>query len=463
MKRNYDFIVIGGGSAGYAAASKVCKGNRSVAIVDGAEDLGGLCILRGCMPSKILIYISEVLHQANRGHLFGLEIPSAKADMSAVAKRKKHIIEEFTSYRVSQLQSDQFDLYRSQAKFVDERTIILADGRKLTAEGFLVSTGSIIYTPPLPGLDSVADLTSDEVLDLDQLPKSVVVLGGGIVACELVQFLCRMGSEVTQIQRSPRILKEASTDSASVIMRAFRDEGIRLYTRTQIEEVGPCESGIQVRFDHNGVSRTVVADQLFNALGRIPNTGDLDLGKARVRRRPSGHIKCNDFQQTTNPRIYAAGDCTGPHEIVHIAILQAEVAAAHFLGDSLDPVNYEHLTKILFTDPQVATVGVSVKELERQETSFLSAHYPFDDHGKSILMEAPYGYVKVWASPESGKIFGAECVGKDAGELIHSLAVGVSMQATVFDLLKTHWYHPTLSEIWSYPLEEIAEKIKSGS
>ena len=461
MRGNYDFIVIGGGSAGYAAASTVRKGNRSVAIVDGAEDLGGLCIRRGCMPSKTLIYIAEVLHQAKRGNLFGLEIPSAEANLADVKKRKERIIGEFTSYRVGQLQSDQFDLYRSEAKFLDEKTVLLADGRELTAEGFLVSTGSVIHSPPLPGLNSVLALTSDEVLDLHELPKSVIVLGGGIVACELAQYLRRMGSEVIQIQRSPRILKEASAESAAVVMQAFRDEGIQLFTGTRIEEIRTCKGGICVRFDHNGVSKTTAAEHLFNALGRVPNTGHLHLERAGVERRRSGHIKCNEFQQSTNPRVYAAGDCAGPHEIVHVAILQAEVAAEHFLGNSPNPVNYEHLTKILFTDPQVATVGIPVEELERKETPILVAEYPFADHGKSILMEAIYGYVKVWATPESGRVLGAECVGKDAGELVHSLAVGVSMKANVFDLIKTHWYHPTLSEIWTYPLEEIAAQLLS--
>ena len=463
MRAKYDFIVIGGGSAGYAAATTVRKGNRTVAIVDGAEDLGGLCILRGCMPSKTLIYIAEILHQAKRGDLFGLEIPSAEADLAAVKQRKERIIGEFTSYRVGQLKSDQFDFYRSEAKFVDETTVRLADGRELAADGFLVSTGSLIHSPPLPGLNSVSALTSDEVLDLDELPKSVIVLGGGIVACELAQYLHRMGSEVIQIQRSPRILKEASAESAAVIMQAFRDEGIQLFTGTRIEEVRPCKGGIRVDFDHNGVRKTTFAEHLFNALGRVPNTDHLDLEKAGVERWRSGHIKCHECQQTTNPRIYAAGDCAGPHEIVHVAILQAEVAGKHFLGNSPNPVNYALLTKILFTDPQVATVGISVEELERKETSFLVADYPFEDHGKSILMEAIYGYVKVWATPDTGRVLGAECVGKDAGELIHSLAVGVSMKATVFDLLKTHWYHPTLSEIWTYPLEDIAWEIQSES
>ena len=159
------------------------------------------------------------------------------------------------------------------------------------------------------------------------------------------------------------------------------------------------------------------------------------------------------------PSIYAAGDCAGPHEIVHIAVKQGETAALHALGFAVPPVEYDNLLSVVFTDPQIAKVGLSTEELKNRDINFISASYPFDDHGKSILMEAKKGYVAVHAEKSSGIILGAECAGKDAGELIHSLSVAVSLQATVHQLLKVDWYHPTLSEIWTYPLEDIAEEI----
>ena len=173
----------------------------------------------------------------------------------------------------------------------------------------------------------------------------------------------------------------------------------------------------------------------------------------------SGHIKTNSFQQSSIPHIYAAGDCAGPHEIVHIAIRQGETAAYHALGKSPSALSYDHLLGVVFTDPQVATVGLLPTELEKRGIDFLSADYPFDDHGKSILMEAKYGYVAVHAEKNTGVVLGAECVGKDAGELIHALSLAVSLKATVLQLAKADWYHPTLSEIWTYPIEDLAEEI----
>jgi len=462
MSKHFEFIVIGGGSAGYTAARTYRECSESVAVVDSSAELGGLCILRGCMPSKTLLYIAEVLHHARHGAIFGLDIPSAKADMAAVHERKKRIIGEFADYRVGQLQSGKLQLYRQSARFVDEKTIRLDDGSELTADAFLVSTGSVVNFPPLPGLEPASAMTSDNVLDLDHLPESVIVLGGGVVACELTQFLNRMGSKVVQIQRSPTILKEGSPEAARVVMQAFRDEGIELHTGTKITGIEKTKDRFQVAFQVNGQEIAKEAAYLFNALGRKPNTANLDLEKAGVELLPSGHIKTNSVQQSTNPRIYAAGDAAGPHEIVHVAILQGEVAARHAAGLNPEPVNYDHLTKIIFTDPQIATTGMAETELQDRHISYSTADYPFDDHGKSILMEAKYGYVKVLAEPSRGVVLGAECVGKDAGELIHSMAVAVALEATVFDLLKAHWYHPTLSEIWTYPIEEIADAITAN-
>jgi pyruvate/2-oxoglutarate dehydrogenase complex dihydrolipoamide dehydrogenase (E3) component len=457
----FDVIVIGGGSAGYAAARTVRETKERVAIVDSSAELGGLCILRGCMPSKTLIYSAEVMHLANEGKLFGLDIPSVSADMPELHARKVRMIDDFKSYRQEQLVSDRFTLFRERGRFTAPDTFKLDEsGTELTADTFIVATGSIVNYPPIPGLDLEGIWTSDDVLDLDFLPESVIVLGGGVVACELAQFLHRVGSKVTQIQRSSHILKEESKEVAEVIMKAFRDEGIKLFTGThtlrQIQKTG---DGFEVQFSNENGDHTVEARHVLNALGRRPATDGLNLEKAGVKVNPGGQILVNDMQQTENPRIYAAGDVCGPYEIVHLAIMQGETAARHATGRSAEPVNFDTRTSVVFTDPQVASAGIPVREARNRGMDLVVADYPFDDHGKSILMEAKAGFVKAWAERSTGRIIGAECVGKDAGELIHAMAVAVSLKATAADLLKVHWYHPTLSEIWSYPLEDIVEEL----
>jgi pyruvate/2-oxoglutarate dehydrogenase complex dihydrolipoamide dehydrogenase (E3) component len=314
----FDAIIIGGGSAGYAAARTIREVWENVAIVDAAEELGGLCILHGCMPSKTLIYSTEVLHLAQKGSLFGLEIPEAKVDMLGLHARKIRMIDEFKAYRQEQLQSGRFTLIRERARFTGPDTLVVEPSmRELTAKVFIVATGSVVNLPPVPGLDRPDIWTSDDVLELDHLPETAIVLGGGVVACELAQFLNRAGTRVTQIQRSPRILKENSPEAAEVVMQAVRDEGLNLITGTKLLKVEKTAGGFAVTFEDDSGERTEEAPYLVNAMGRRPAIDSLDLPAAGVELRDNGQIQVNSFQQSSNPKIYAAGDVTGPYEIVH--------------------------------------------------------------------------------------------------------------------------------------------------
>ena len=238
----------------------------------------------------------------------------------------------------------------------------------------------------------------------------------------------------------------------------FVEEGIELHTGTRVDSVKKTEGGYEVVFDKNSEFHTRHAKHLFNALGRLPNTKGLNLEAAGISTTRSGHIKTGPFNQTENPNIYAAGDVAGPVEIVHVAIIQGEAAAKHATGRRVrDPSNWDFLG-VIFTDPQVALAGKNETMLRAEGIEFVSADYPWDDHGKSILMEAKHGFVKVF-SDRSGKILGAEIIGKDAGELIHAFSVAISLNAKVTDLLAAPWYHPTLSEMVTYPLEEIADEL----
>jgi pyruvate/2-oxoglutarate dehydrogenase complex dihydrolipoamide dehydrogenase (E3) component len=464
MPRKYDFVSIGGGSAGFNAARVAAGLGLRTAVVDGAPDLGGLCILRGCMPSKTLIYSAEVLHLAREARAFGLRVRGVSADMGALHRRKLEVIGDFAGHRVRQLEGGPWDLYRSRARFTDPHTLLLDDGRRIRSSHFLIGTGSRVSVPPLPGLASTPFWTSDEVLDLDFVPESVLVLGGGIVACELAQFLRRIGSRVTLVQRSGTLLRGHSEEAAGVVRAAFEAEGIEVLTGTRIVRVASAGPGVSVAFEQGGRTRRRRAAHLFNALGREPDTASLGLPSAGVATTPGGRVLANRWQQTSAPHIYAAGDCCGPHEIVHIAIQQAELAARHAAGlRGLRPLDESLLLSVVFTDPQVASIGWSEAGLAQRKAPHLSASYPFDDHGKSILMNARRGYVRVTADPDRGRILGAEVVGKDAGELIHCLTGPISMRATVHDLLRAPWYHPTLAEIITYPLEEIAGKLPARS
>lgn len=459
---DYDLVVIGGGSGGYAAArTAVGLGLKRVAVIEGGREVGGLCILRGCMPTKALLYAAKVLHLARQAQVWGLDIPRVGYDFAKVMARKDAVVGEFAAYRRKQLQSGDFDFIREQARFVDSHRIRLASGREVRAAHFVVSTGSVVRRPLLPGLEEVGYLTSDDALDLSRAPKSLIVLGGGAVAVEFAQFFQRLGTEVGLIQRSRTILKEFDEDASIEVEKALRAEGMTLFTGAGLLSASASRGGKAVRFEHEGEQKTVEAQKIFMALGRSPNTAGLGLEKAGVET-VEGRIVCNARMQSSAPHIFAAGDCAGPHEIVHLAVRQGEIAARNIAVPEQTKEMEERLfIGVVFTDPQIARTGWTEREAQGRGISYRAACYSFDDHGKSILMNARRGFAKLIADAKTGEILGGSCVGPSGGELIHEITTAMAKRMTVGELAEVPHYHPTLAEIWSYPAEELAGQIQS--
>jgi len=329
----------------------------------------------------------------------------------------------------------------------------------LRAERIFIGTGSKSNVPDLPRLVETPFWTSDDVLELDFVPSSVIVLGGGAIACEFAQFLDRIGSKVTLLQRSEHLLKEYSPEAAEVIEEVLRQEGVELHVGTHIEEISATGKGVRVKFRQGNEVLTREAAYLFNALGRSANLDGLHLEAAGIEV-SDGKIQVNAWQQTTNGRVYAGGDVCGPHDVVHLAVAQGELAAKHAFGQSdLEPIEADQRLSVVFTDPPLASLGLTEAELEERGVNFIAATHPFADHGKSILMNATAGFVKILAEAATGRLLGAEIVGVQADSLIHCLSGPLALKATAGDLLKAPWYHPTLAEILAYPLEEIAGKL----
>jgi pyruvate/2-oxoglutarate dehydrogenase complex dihydrolipoamide dehydrogenase (E3) component len=477
MIDSYDFIVIGAGSAGYAAASTASRLGLKTAIVDGAEQLGGLCILRGCMPSKTLLESASRFRTLRRAREFGLRAEQIGFEPREILARKRRLVGEFADYRVEQLNSGRFDLIRGMAGFVDPHTIEVrkSEGGALRLHGktFLIATGSRPTRVTVPGLEQVGYLGSDDVLEREEIPKSVVVLGGGATALEFASYYNALGSEVTVIQRSAQVLKEFDPDVAEAIVAAFQQHGTRVYIQTKLlkAETRQTPEGRRkvVHFEHEGEIREVEAEEIVYALGREPQLAGLNLQKAGE---GLGVFKANNAQQTSVPHIFAAGDAVGPYEIVHIAIQQGELVARNVArllkkeetqgeaGKSEDaPLEMiDHRLKLfgIFCEPEVAMVGKTEKELAVEGIEFEAAKYPFNDHGKSLVMGESEGFVKLIVDKATREILGGAVVGPHAVDLIHEIVVAMYFRATAGDLAQVPHYHPTLSEIWTYPAEELA-------
>ena len=456
----HDIVIIGGGSAGYAAARTARDHGANVGIVDQGP-LGGLCILRGCMPTKTILRSSDILSLMNRAEEFGLFPVAAQANLSAIIERKSRLIAEFANDRIKALHDSRFTLYQEQAAF-QSPTEVLAGPHTLSAKCFIISTGSVINSFSLPGLDEVDFITSDEALELRTRPQSMVVLGGGPVAVELAQFFLRIGTEVTLIQRSAHILSQGDTDLALPVETRFREEGMNVYTNTRLEQITQEGHLKSVHFIHNGQQKSVSAEVILQALGRRPNTDGLNLEVARVETL-NGKITVDTEMRTSEPHIFAVGDVNGLHEIVHIAIQQGEIAgwnATHPERPSRhtdDRLN----TQVVFTDPQVASVGLSERECRANNIPYLVASYPFNDHGKSLCLGETHGHVKLLCHPQNGEIIGGHIVGPEAAELIHELIAIMYYRGTAEDMVRMPHYHPTLAEIVTYPAESLLEQMNA--
>ncbi len=455
----YNVAILGGGSAGYVAArTAAAAGLRAVVIENGAE-VGGLCILRGCMPTKALLYAAEVLHLAGHAEPWGIRAENVGFDFAKVMARKNTLIKGFADDRREQLASGKFKFIRANANFLDPHSVAVSNIGPLTAAHFVITTGSTVAPPPLPQLYEIGYLTSDDALKLAQLPKSLIVLGGGAVAVEFAQFFARFGVHVTLLQRGEHILREFDTDAAMEIEKVLRRDGIEIFTNTELTDARRDGQLKTISFQHHGQPVSVSAEEIFLAMGRLPNTASLDLDKAGVATE-RGRIVANEFMQTSAPHIYTAGDCTGPHEILHLAVQQSEIAA-HNIAHPNAPrrMDYRLLMAVIFTEPLAAFVGLTEKTATTRGVPYLTARYPFSDHGKSLIMDVRDGYVKLLADPQSGEIFGGACVGPVGGELIHEIVAALAKRMTVHELAALPHYHPTLAEIWTYPAKALAERI----
>jgi pyruvate/2-oxoglutarate dehydrogenase complex dihydrolipoamide dehydrogenase (E3) component len=333
----------------------------------------------------------------------------------------------------------------------------------LHAPKFVIGTGSVVAPPAIPGLAEAGYIDSDEALVLERQPASMIVLGGGYVSTELGQFYSRIGTKITVVIRGKHLLSGEDTDIAEALTMYLREEGMTIETGAQVQRVSVREDGMKVvHFTRDGKEESVAAEEIFYALGRVPNIAGLGLENAGVRAHAVRGIEVDDEMRTSNRNIFAVGDVTGQYLLVHVAIQQGEVAARNAIGDASEKIDYTiSKTHTVFSDPQVAVVGETEKELEKAGVPYLKAIYPFNDLGKAISIGKTKGFVKMLAAPDDGKILGVAIIGQNASDLIHTPIVAMSFGATVFDYVKIPHLHPTMAEILTYPPEEIADEINA--
>ncbi len=413
------------------------------------------------MPSKTLLATGDRMHEIRTAGELGVDVAAPAVDFARVMERKREVIKGFADYRIAGI--DTFPLYMGEAAFESPTTIRVGD-EVITAQRFIIATGSVVAPAVLPGLAEAGYIDSDRALELETPPQSLIVLGGGYVGTELGQFYSRIGVPTTLILRAKHLLSGEDDDVGQTLTNELRKEGITVEVGAALQRVTVEADGRKtVHFMQDGEERSASAHEIFYALGRVPNCEHLQLDRAGVDAHCITGIPVDATMRTSNPNIFAVGDVTGKYLLVHVAIQQGEVAARNALNDAHEIADYTiSKTHTVFTDPQVAVVGETERELIAAGTPYLKATYPFDDLGKAISIAQTKGFVKMLAAPDDGRILGVQIVGQSASDMIHIGIVAMYFNATVFDYVKIPHLHPTMAEILTYPAEELAAEIQAA-
>jgi len=443
---DFDVIVLGGGSAGTSAAKAASLAGARTAMINDGE-LGGLCILRGCMPTKALLASAHAIHSAESLDPLGARLEGrAVPDFRRIMARKDQIVQRFKRAKIESIEASEYEVISGRGRFV-EGPALAVEGRRLVARAYVIATGSAPTILPIPGIDDVPVLTSDDVMRLTERPRSVIVQGAGPIGLELGQFFARIGSEVLLVNRSP-LLAHYDTEAGEELHRALEAEPrFELLAPSAIQELRRDADGIVATIRTTDDVREHRADALIMAVGRHALLDDIGLEHLAI---PpfDGRIQHDEQMQTCNPHVYVAGDSTGAHQVLHLSNQEGEIAGHNAAGGSpRRKIDYRLEMQVVFTDPPYASVGKTFSELKQAGIDVVVSRAHFARTGRAITMGATHGLWRLYTERTTGEILGASILGPRADDLIHEIALMMHYGGKISDVAELPWYHPTLSEV----------------
>ncbi|MBS3816583.1 MAG: dihydrolipoyl dehydrogenase [Candidatus Thermoplasmatota archaeon] len=443
----YDLISIGTGSAMSIVTQALRdKPDLDVAVIEN-KAAGGICLTRGCIPSKMLLYPAEVVNHINEADRFGIDAEINSIDFKQIMDRmREHVRPESEQIRKNLEKSDDLDFYHENAKFIDDYTLKV--GKKtIKGDKIILGIGSRISKPAIDNLEKVGYLTSETLLDLEELPESVIVIGGGYIAAEYGYFLSMMGSDVTIVGRNPQFVPSEEENVSNVLQKKL-SKYMDIHTGFEVEKVGKKGNKKAVIAENaDGEKRKVKASEILLAAGRRSNADILEPHKSGIKTDEKGWIKVNGSLETTKSDIWALGDATGEHMFKHVANYEAEVVYENAFGEGVREVDYHAVPHAVFTHPQVASVGMKEKEA-RQNHEVLIGYYPFENTAKGSAMDIEDYFVKVIVEESTYRILGAHIVGPHASILIQEIIDLMNTpNQNMTPIFKGMHIHPSLSEV----------------
>lgn len=450
MKKEYDLIILGGGPGGYVASIRASQLGLKTALVE-KEKLGGTCLHKGCIPTKALLRSAEVYQQTKQAAEFGVLTEEVKLDFTKVQERKEKIVSQLHQGVLHLMKKGKIDIYEGfgsiQSSF-PEITLSVNGNTLLTSKHLIIATGSRPKTLPGLEIDGEYVLTSDEALQLKQLPASVIIVGGGVIGIEWASMLSDFGVEVVVIEYSKQILPTEDEEIARELTRLLKRKRVKILTEaTVLPETLTKNGQVEVTVEHKGERKTFTAEKMLVSVGRAANVNDIGLEHTNVQV-GNGVIVTNEFYQTKDERIYAIGDCIGGMQLAHVASFEGIIAVEHIAKQNPQPLNYEAVPKCVYSSPEIASVGLTEKEAKEKGYQAKIGKFSFKVNGKALVYGEANGFCKMVVDAENDDVLGIHLIGPQVTNMISTGVLAKMFDASNLEMARIIHPHPTLSEVF---------------
>lgn len=444
MATKADVAIIGGGPGGYLAALRASQLGAKTVLIE-KNKLGGVCLNEGCIPTKALLHTANVLKTVREAGTFGVKVGKPALDWAAAQARKQSVVDRLNSGVKLLLNRAGVEVIKGHARFLSPSSLEVEGAGRIEAEKFIVATGSSPITLPIPGMDDPNVIDSSGALALEELPESILIIGGGYIGAEFASLFNALGVKVYVVEMLPRILPGIERDLSQALEKVFTKQGIKVHTGAKVTALEKSAAGLVAKVSADAGERKIEVEKILYAVGRRPNVEEAGLEQAGVRYDRKAGIHVDERMRTNVPHIYAVGDVVGKIMLAHVAFREGVVAAENALGLE-SRMSYKAVPSCIFTDPEIASVGMSEEEAREKVSEVRTGSFPFSANGKALIEGNSEGFVKVVSEARYGEILGLHVIGPHASDLILEGSLALTGEATIAEIEHTIHPHPTLGE-----------------
>jgi dihydrolipoamide dehydrogenase len=455
-----DITILGCGPGGYAAAIRASKKGFSVAVVEKGNP-GGVCLNNGCIPTKALYYTARTLEEIRKAGNFGIDVSAPVLDFGKVMARKDRIISNLRKSLENDFSKNNIKLIKGRGEIAEKGKIIVeaSDDKKIEIKtrNIIVATGSSAANVKPFELSEDGVLDNVGILSIEEIPESLLIIGGGVIGCEFANIFSSFSPAVTVVEMLPGILSTEDEEISKIIQRVFREKNVNIFTNSKVDSFKKSNKNFECTISGG---HSVSVDKVLISAGRKPNSNNIGLGNVGVGMDRNGYIKVSPYLKTSVDGIYAIGDVTGGSQYAHVASMEGEIAVENIAGRA-EEMSYNAIPRAIFTSPEISAVGLTENQAKEKNIDVCTGIFPFSSSSKAYIADETEGFIKIIADSKTREILGAHIVGPGASDLIHEVAVAMKGELLVDDLASTVHAHPTFSEAVMEAAKKCSETIES--